>query len=765
MTAPAPDASRICFHLAECEDAAQPFRFLATRAIGSLRYQTLGSALRQAVAHKSALLSLMRALDAITRESTLIEELVESGALFTTLAWTPAEAHRFLREIKLYERHGIVVRAPEWCRQERLPRVQVAVKIGDGEPSKVGLNALLDFSVGLSVGESSITDSEWRVLRESAEGLCRVRGEWIEVDREAIETALQRWRAVERPGRKINYTDGVRLLSGINEGECENDTPTWSKVEAGPWLSGVLANLRGPDGLRVADAGPAFKGTLRHYQQTGVNWLYFLVQLGLGACLADDMGLGKSAQILALLLVLQHEGASADRPHLLVAPASLLGNWLAEIKKFAPSLQVICAHPSAIPSGELRELSPWRLRNIDIVLTTYGTVPRILWLLEREWGIVILDEAQTIKNPSAKQSRAVKGLRSLGRIALTGTPVENRLADIWSLFDFINPGLLGSLKQFQQLCRQMRGSAPTDTPDYGPLRDLVRPYILRRLKSDKSVITDLPDKTELVAYCSLTPAQAVLYQQAVDELSVALKGDQSGPDEVYLPKAVDAITSPRPQNTLQRCNAILTFLLRFKQICNHPSHWLGDQIYAPQDSGKFGRLRELAEAIAEREEKVLVFTQYRELCDPLADFLAGVFERPGLVLHGNTPIKERRDLVERFQTDPAIPFFVLSVKAGGTGLNLTAASHVIHFDRWWNPAAEDQATDRAYRIGQHRNVLVHKFVCRGTIEEKINDLIESKKSLSRELLADGGEIPLTEMSDSELIGLVSLDLGRALGES
>ena len=760
MTAPAPDAGRICFHLAECADAAQPFRFLATRATGSLRYQTLGSALQQAVAHKDALVNLMRTLDAVARESALIGGLIESGALFTALAWSPAEAHRFLREIKLYERHGVVVRAPEWCRQERLPRVQVAVKIGDGEPPRVGLNALLDFSVNLSVGEQAISDDEWRALRESAQGLVRVRGEWVEVDREEVESALRRWRSVERADKKINYADGVRLLSGVADGAEEGESaPVWSKIEAGPWLSGVLANLRGPGGLRAAEPGSALRAALRPYQQVGVNWLYFLVQLGLGACLADDMGLGKTVQILALLLVLQREGAAAERPHLLVAPASLLGNWQAEIKKFAPSLQTLCAHPSAIPSAELRELSPWRLRNVDLVLTTYGTVPRLPWLLERDWGVVILDEAQAIKNPSAKQSRAIKTLQSLGRIALTGTPVENRLADIWSLFDFINPGLLGSLKQFQQLCRQMRGGAPGDAADYAPLRELVRPYILRRLKSDKSVIADLPDKTELVAYCSLTPAQAALYQQAVDELAVALKGDQRDPGEI----ADAAPDSARA--ALGRRNAILTFLLRFKQICNHPSHWLGDQIYAPQDSGKFERLRELAETIAERDEKVLVFTQYRELCDPLADFLAGAFGRPGLVLHGDTPIKERRALVERFQTDAAIPFFVLSVKAGGTGLNLTAASHVIHFDRWWNPAAEDQATDRAYRIGQHRNVLVHKFVCRGTIEEKINDLIESKKSLSRELLADDGEIPLTEMSDSELINLVTLDLGRALGET
>lgn len=754
---PSAVAGRVCFHLAEHEDA---FRFLATYATSSLRYQTLGRALQQSVAQKPVLLSIMRTLDAIGQESPFIRELITSGKLFELLSFTPVDAHRFLREVTLYEQHGIIVRAPDWCRQDRVSRVQVTVKIGDGEPPKIGLHALLDFSVNLTVNGELLSATEWQALRESAEGLVRVRGKWVEVDRGEVESALQRWRSVERADHKIDYVDGVRLLSGA----AEDDAPTWSKIEAGPWLSGVLTQLRGPEGLRVADPGSALRTALRPYQQVGVNWLYFLIQLGLGACLADSMGLGKSLQILALLLILQREGTSADRPHLLVMPASLLGNWQSEIDKFAPSLKTFCAHQSSISAAELRDLSPHRLRNIDLVLTTYGTVPRLPWMSEREWGLVILDEAQTIKNHAAKQSRAVKTLRSLGRVAVTGTPVENRLADLWSLFDFINPGLLGSLKQFQQLCQQMRGRGPDEAPDYAPLRDLVRPYILRRLKTDKAVIADLPDKTELVAYCGLTPAQAVLYQQAVDELAIALKGNQSDPEEDDLPDAMDAALDTAPRNTFQRQNAILTFLLRFKQICNHPSHWLGDGIYASEDSGKFERLRELAESIAEREEKVLVFTQYRELCDPLAAYLASVFGRPGLVLHGGTPIGARGALVDRFQTDPAVPFFVLSVKAGGVGLNLTAASHVVHFDRWWNPAVEDQATDRAYRIGQHKNVLVHKFVCRGTIEEKIDGLIETKKSLSRELLSEGGEVLLTEMSDSELISLVSLDLGRALGE-
>ncbi|HEX8110564.1 MAG TPA: DEAD/DEAH box helicase, partial [Kofleriaceae bacterium] len=374
------------------------------------------------------------------------------------------------------------------------------------------------------------------------------------------------------------------------------------------------------------------------------------------------------------------------------------------------------------------------LAGVDLVITSYGTLPRAPWLAATRWGLAILDEAQAIKNPGTKQTRAVKALDARARVALTGTPVENRLGDLWSIFDFLNPGLLGSAKQFARYTRQL------DARGYGPLRELIRPYVLRRLKTDRSVITDLPDKTELTAYCALSRKQAALYQQAVDDLAAKLA-------------ATDGI---------ERRGAVLASLLRFKQICNHPSHWLGDGDWRESDSGKLQRVRELAEVIAARQDKLLVFTQFREACEPLAGFLAGVFGRPGLVLHGNTAVKDRSALVRRFQDDEDVPFFVLSLKAGGTGLNLTAASHVLHFDRWWNPAVEDQATDRAFRIGQRRNVLVHKLVCRGTVEDKIDALIASKRALSRQLLEGTAELPLTELSDAELMQLVALDLDSAM---
>ena len=355
------------------------------------------------------------------------------------------------------------------------------------------------------------------------------------------------------------------------------------------------------------------------------------------------------------------------------------------------------------------------------------------------WRLVVLDEDQAIKNPGAKQTREAKRLDAGARIALTGTPVENRLGDLWSIFDFINPGLLGSSRAFTGFTRRL---AKRPHNPYAPLRELIRPYILRRLKTDKSVIADLPDKTEVKAYCSLSRRQVALYQQSVQDLTAKMRHAEG----------------------IARKGAILAFLMRFKQICNHPSQWLGDGAWREADSGKFARLREIAETIAAKQEKALVFTQFRETTAPLAAFLGSVFGRAGLVLHGETDVKQRTSLVRQFQEDEAVPFFVLSLKAGGAGLNLTAASHVIHFDRWWNPAVENQATDRAFRIGQTKNVLVHKFVCRGTVEDKIDALIESKRQISTDLLEGGAETMLTEMSDTELMRLVALDIHTALGE-
>jgi non-specific serine/threonine protein kinase len=746
---------RVHFHLAENKrNPDTPFAFLATYATrlsqqARVQHAPLGRALQEyAGAHdRQKLLALLGPVQRAAEKSPVIKALVDSGEIYHPIAWTPEEAHAFLQAIPACEASGVVVRVPDWWHAKRPPRPQVKVTVGAKKAAGLGLDAMLDFQVDLTLDGETISPAEWRAILAGSASLALIKGTWVEIDRDRLREVLDHWKTVEERAENegISFLEGMRLLAGaggpgVEIGAGIADDAAWTEVTAGAWLEGLLADLQRPEGSRDADPGEALKGALRPYQRAGVAWLWLLTRLGLGGCLADDMGLGKTIQILSLLLLVQRHGARG--PHLLVVPASLLGNWRAEAARFAPSLRLVVVHPSAMTAAEIADAPTSALPEADVVLTTYGTAARVPWIAERAWGLVVLDEAQAIKNPDALQTRAVKALKSDARFALTGTPVENRLSDLWSIFDFVCPGLLGSGKAFRAFTKRLEAN---DGPGYAPLRSLVRPYILRRLKSDRSLIADLPDKTEVHAYCSLTRVQAALYAQAVDELQRIL-------DDV---------------DGIQRKGTVLAFLLRFKQLCNHPSQWLGDGAYRPEDSGKLARLREICEPIAARQEKVLVFTQFREMTAPLADFLTGVFGRRGLVLHGGTPVARRAALVADFQRDDGPPFFVLSLKAGGTGLNLTEASHVVHFDRWWNPAVEAQATDRAYRIGQKKNVLVHKLVCRGTIEERIDTLVEAKRSLSAEILGGGGggEAWLTELPSDELLRLVSLDLRSALEET
>jgi len=743
---------KVHFNLAENRaDAQAPFAFLASytnrlSAHGKAQHLPLGQALREyaGAANKERLLSLLLPVQRAAERCAWLEQMVDAGEIFHPLRWSPQEAFCFLGDVPELERAGVIVRMPATWRAGRPPRPQVTATVGSKAPTALGRDALLDFCMEVTLDGDRLTPGEVKAILASANGLALIRGQWVEVDRERLERMMGRFQEAERIAIEggLSFTEAMRMLAGADvtrDGAATDADPGWSRVIAGPWLAGTLEGLRSPEELEKVDPGRDLHGTLRPYQKLGVRWLHFLSRLGLGACLADDMGLGKTIQVLSLLLVLRRAPDGKRHPSLLVAPASLLANWAAELERFAPGLEAMIAHTSAMPADELKSLAPEKLAGIDLVITSYGSLLRIPWLATTSWQLLVLDEAQAIKNPDAKQTRAAKKLEARARIALTGTPIENRLGDLWSIFDFINRGLLGSAKEFTSYTTRL-----ADKPQnpYGPLRDLVRPYILRRLKTDKTVISDLPDKTEIKAFCPLSRKQAALYQQAVKELAGQL-ADAEG---------------------IRRKGLVLAFLMRFKQICNHPSQWLGDGAWREADSGKWARLRELCEVIAAKQEKALVFTQFREVTAPLASFLGGVFGRPGLVLHGETEVKKRRHLVERFQQDESIPFFVLSLKAGGSGLNLTAASHVVHFDRWWNPAVENQATDRAFRIGQTKNVLVHKFVCRGTIEEKIDELIESKKRLSKELLEGGAELNLTEIKDEELLRLVALDLHAAMKE-
>jgi non-specific serine/threonine protein kinase len=753
---------RVHFNLAENrKDEAAPFAFLATyttrlSAHARAQHLPLGQALGEyaGAANKDRLLSLLLPVQRASESCPWLKDMVDAGEIFHPLRWRPSEAMQLLRDVPQLESAGVVVRMPATWQANRPPRPQVTAKVGGKVLSGVGQDALLDFRMEVTLDGEPLTDAEIQELLAKSDGLALVRGRWVEVDRERLGRMMEYFGQAERVAREsgLSLREAMRMIAGADvgaDGESSASEAEWAQVVAGPWLAETLKGLRSPEGLADIDPGAALNGTLRPYQQVGVRWLFLLAKLGLGACLADDMGLGKTIQVLSLLLVLRKQDGSSNsndrepssrQPSLLVAPASLLANWASELERFAPSLKSLIAHPSALPSSDLRTLAPERLPEVDLVITSYGSLLRIPWIAETSWRLVVADEAQTIKNPGAKQTRIAKKLKAQSKFALTGTPVENRIGDLWSIFDFINPGLLGSAKEFSKFVKRLEGRSHNP---YAPLRELVRPYILRRLKTDKSVIADLPDKTEVKAFCQLSRKQAALYQQAVDELAASL-------DEA---------------EGIRRKGLVLSFLMRFKQICNHPSQWLGDGAWSEEDSGKWARLRDIAEVIAAKQEKVLVFTQFREMTAPLAAFLGSIFGRAGLVLHGETEVKKRKDLVRRFQEDEAVPFFVLSLKAGGAGLNLTAASHVVHFDRWWNPAVENQATDRAFRIGQYKNVLVHKFVCRGTVEEKIDQMIESKRQLSKDLIEGGADLLLTELRDEELLKLVALDLNAALKEA
>jgi non-specific serine/threonine protein kinase len=736
---------RVTFHLAENKrDTDYPFAFLATfanglTAQGKVRHEPLGQALRQYAneGDREGMLSLLLPVFKASESSPLIRKLVDSGQIDQPLAWSPREAYAFLETIPILEASGVIVRVPDWWNDKKPSRPRVNVKIDTENSAGLGADAMLRFSVELSLDGEKLTQTEIDELLQSSGGLVPLKGKWVEVDREKLKHALEHWKQVEKSVRRegISFFEGMRLLSGANfdqkaDDEDQSTIREWSGLAPGPRLEAILQRLRAPETREQAP--PGLRAELRPYQQTGYAWLRFVGRLGLGGCLADDMGLGKTIQVLSLLLDLQHDGI--EKASLLVVPASLIANWKTELARFAPGLSYAVVHPS-----EEREVRKNALDRHDLIITTYGMLVRTAWLRKHRWRLAILDEAQAIKNSGTKQTMAVKELVADSRIAMTGTPVENRLSDLWSLFDFLNPGLLGSAKEFATFIKHLERSPAAS---FEPLRNLVRPYILRRLKTDKRVISDLPDKTEVKAYCALTKHQAALYQKVVEELAQQL----------------------RAADGMQRRGIVLAQLMRLKQICNHPAQATGTNDYQAERSGKFRRLAEIVEEIAARQEKLLVFTQFREITEPLSAFLAQLFGRAGLVLHGGTNVKKRKEFVEQFQREDGPPYFILSLKAGGTGLNLTAASHVIHFDRWWNPAIENQATDRAFRIGQKKNVLVHKFICRGTVEERIDEMIDRKSSLADEAIGgqDSGEALLTEMDNDTLMKFVELDLHHAI---
>jgi len=700
---------------------------------------------------------LLAGLGAATRLFGELEDALRDRAPASVTLDT-AGAFRFLKETGLLlSGAGFGVLLPDWARKARLGlKLTSRSRAASGATASAsasgtggsgfGLNDLVEFRYDLAVGDTTLDADELAELAQLKIPLVRVRGQWVELDDRNLRAALT---FMER-GRQGVMRAGDVLVAGLRGPEEDLEV---TAVTADGWLGDLLSG-QSDHSLTPVTAPASFRGDLRPYQERGLAWLSFLSDLGLGGILADDMGLGKSVQTLALLdreravrdgtivtdQAPQASGTSKPAetaeagetgPTLLVCPMSLVGNWQREAERFTPDLAVHVHHGSDRLSGAELHAA---LTAADLVVTTYALAAR-----DREalgavpWRRVVCDEAQNIKNAGTRQARAVRALPARSRLALTGTPVENHLGELWSIMEFTSPGLLGPAEKFRESFAvpvQRHG----DEEAAARLKRLTGPFILRRLKTDRSIISDLPDKVEMKIWCTLTPEQASLYQATVTDMLARIDAAEAD---------------------IERRGLVLATMAKLKQVCNHPAHLLGDGSRLPGRSGKLARLEEICDEIVAAGDKALCFTQYAEFGRVLQPYLAARLGCPVLYLHGGTAKKTRDALVAEFQeaAEPAV--FLLSLKAGGTGLNLTAASHVIHFDRWWNPAVEDQATDRAFRIGQRKDVQVRKFVCVGTLEERIDAMIEEKKALAERIVGTG-EGWLTELSTADLRGVLAL---------
>jgi hypothetical protein len=653
---------------------------------------------------------------------------------------TPA-AYAFLRETApLLEGAGFGLLVPPWWNKPgaRLGlRLKMQSQASQGaQQGKMSLENLVNYRWELAVGETALTEEEFRALARLKAPLVQIRGQWVQLDPEQIEAAIRFWEKQPRTG-EMGLLEALQFGMG---GQTEQGGLPVDEVTAEGWFADFLERAREGGRLEELSQPQGLYGQLRPYQRFGLSWLAFHRHWGLGACLADDMGLGKTIQTIALLLHEKETHGELPAPTLLVCPTSVVTNWEREIERFAPSLTSL-VHQGAnrLKGEEFRAAA----RRVDMVLTSYALARLDAEFLQPvDWLGVVLDEAQNIKNPGAKQTQAIRQLKAGFRFALTGTPVENRLSELWSIMHFLNPGYLGARQRFRSEFA-LPIERYQDEEALRRLKQLTSPFILRRVKTDPSVIQDLPDKVETKVYCHLTEEQATLYEAVVQDAMRKIEEQDEG---------------------IERRGLVLSMLMQLKQICNHPVQYLhqgesdggGEMGKLDGRSGKLERLNELLEEILAAGDRTLIFTQFAEMGSLLAAYLPRALGAATQFLHGGTPAKARDRMVRRFQEQSqAPPIFILSLKAGGTGLNLTRANHVFHFDRWWNPAVEDQATDRAFRIGQKRNLQVHKFVTTGTLEEMIDDMIESKKGLAQAVVGRG-ENWLTELSTQELRQLVQL---------
>ncbi|MGF1602610.1 MAG: DEAD/DEAH box helicase [Thermosynechococcaceae cyanobacterium] len=683
--------------------------------------------------------TLLVGLGLASRVYPILEESLQT-ARPTEQPLTPTQAYEFIKAAvwRLEDSGFSVILPPSLANRDGLAnRLGLQVQAQAQDPSRggpIGLESLLKFGWELAIGGQTLSKADFDKLVAQGSPLVEINGEWVELRSQDIRAA-QAFFESRQDQTGLSLQDALRISTG--------DTLTLDKLpvvnfeSSGP-LQALLNTLSGNQTLEAAETPKTFKGELRPYQARGVGWLEFLEQWGLGACLADDMGLGKTIQFIAFMLSLK-EKDRLNGPALLICPTSVLGNWEREVKKFGPSIKAMVHHG---PDREQGTTFARTVKKHDLVITSYPLIYRDEKTLKKvNWWGIVLDEAQNIKNSEARQSKAVRELQAHCRIALTGTPVENRLTELWSILDFLNPGYLGPKPFFKR-----RFATPIekygDTASLQTLRSLVQPFILRRTKSDRDIIQDLPDKQEMIVFCSLSPGQADLYEKVVQN-------------------SLDAVEAAEG---IQRHGLILSTLVKLKQICNHPAQFLKENNLEEHRSGKLHRLEEMLEEVLDEGDRALIFTQFAEWGKLLQQHLQRKTGKETLLLYGGTSKKKREEMIDRFQHDPQGPrIFILSLKAGGVGLNLTRANHVFHFDRWWNPAVENQATDRVFRIGQTRNVQVHKFVCNGTLEERIHEQIESKKALAEQVVG-AGENWLTELDTDQLRNLLLLDRSAVIDE-
>ncbi|MAG35312.1 MAG: ATP-dependent helicase [Dehalococcoidia bacterium] len=638
-------------------------------------------------------------------------------------------AHAFLSETALVlEQAGFGVMLPAWWTRKGT-KLRLAARANVRSPAMQGgsglaLDEIIKFDWEVALGDTQLSLQDLQALAGLKAPLVQVRGQWVQLSAEEIQAALAFWQ------QRATGEGSVRELVRLGLGADGATGPLrFEGVSATGWIGELLAQLHGHDALETLTAPSGFSGTLRPYQERGYAWLAFLGRYGLGACLADDMGLGKTIQTLALIQ--RDWAADGRRPVLLICPTSVVGNWHQEAARFTPDLPVLVHHGPDRPQEQRFAAAA---DGHALIISSYPLLHRDLDSFKMvDWAGMVLDEAQNIKNPQTKQAQAARAVPARYRIALTGTPVENNVGDLWSIMEFLNPGFLGTQAAFKRTFF-VPIQANRDPQAAERLKGVTGPLVLRRLKTDKAIIADLPEKREMKVYCTLTPEQASLYAAVLKDVDESL-------DETA---------------GIQRRGMILATLTKLKQVCNHPAHFLGDNSAIPGRSGKLARLTEMLEEVLAVAERALIFTQFAELGAILQQHLQETFGREVLFLHGRVTKKRRDALIARFQDDRhGPPLFVLSLKAGGTGLNLTQANHVFHFDRWWNPAVENQATDRVFRIGQTKNVAVHKFLCAGTLEEKIDDMIERKQEVAAQVVG-AGEHWLTRLSNDELRELLAL---------